>query len=133
MPARPRLRPRVEALLRDGTNGILDPPPSRRWIATRPRTNLVRKQVLERPVSHENCPSATRVTRRQLSLALHQGVRTTLLFTMSNAGRRGRRKSENRSQLPENAPGVCQSEFWLLISDLVSGAERAESVLACQA
>ena len=41
------------------------------------------QQVLERPVSHENCPSATRVTRRQLSLVLHQDVRTTLLFTMS--------------------------------------------------
>ena len=47
------------------------------WIPDRAR------QVLERPVSHENCPSATRVTRRQLSLVLHQDVRTTLLFTMS--------------------------------------------------
>ena len=41
------------------------------------------ERVLERPVSHENCPSAARVRRRQLSLVLHQDIRTTLLFTMS--------------------------------------------------
>ena len=74
MPARPRLRSRVEALLRDGTNGILEPIAEQTMGRNPSRPDLTnqaeRRQVLERPVSHENCPSAARVTRRQLSLVL---------------------------------------------------------------
>jgi hypothetical protein len=128
------LAPGWKRVLRDERTAFSDPSPSRRWIRKTCSTPEGGKQVLERPVSHENCPLAARVTRRRLSPAPHRGVRTTLLFTMSSRPR-GPAKSENRSQPPEFPPAP-RSEFWLLISSLVwrrCAEKRAKSAFALRA
>ena len=118
MPARPERRPRVEAALkRFETNGILDPPPSRRWVATRParpeprscatglRKTSVTRELPVGDAGHAPSAFARPSSGRPDNSSLHD----------VNAGKDAGERSENRSQRQESLPAP-HPEFWLLIS-----------------
>ena len=108
---------------RDETNGIQRPIAEQTMGPHDPSRPIARAETGPRKTSvTRELPVGGAVKPRQLSLVLpHRGadVRTTLLFTMSKAGNKRRRKSENRVQTPANRFRLPRSEFWLLISDLV--------------
>lgn len=105
----------------------LNPSPSRRWVATRLRSNAetgLRKTSVTRELPVGDAGHAPSAFARPLI----EGVRTTLLFTMSNAGREAGeiRKQKSAAGIASNA----RSEFWLLIS--LWFCADARSVRACR-
>ena len=130
MPARPERRPRVEAALkRIETNGILDPPPSRRWVATRPaelesrqgKTGLRKTSVTrELPVGdagHAPSAFARPSSGRPDNSSLHD----------VNAGKDAGDKIRKQKSAAGIAPAP-HPEFWLLIcSDFSTNGRQTEA------